>query len=194
MKKLENLINFDDFKSSWKEEKAKKTKRTDTGLDILKENIEEIVPEGLPDEGLLEPVESENYVEDIIKSIDDVDNLEHIINYLRDTLTEMEQQGFITEEETDELDDRHDSIDKEWIIDVINLENIPEEALRGVLEIVNGGQVDNEYQEDDDDLGDWPEDVTCPDCDGDGVDENGEECERCEGEGSVDRPFDIPPD
>ena len=37
MKKLENLLDFEDFKSNWKEKEAKKTKRTETGLDIVEE-------------------------------------------------------------------------------------------------------------------------------------------------------------
>lgn len=34
-KNLNNLINFNDFTSNWKDEKAKKTPRTETGLDVL---------------------------------------------------------------------------------------------------------------------------------------------------------------
>jgi hypothetical protein len=34
MKKLENLLGFEDFKNNWKSEQAKKTKRTETGLDV----------------------------------------------------------------------------------------------------------------------------------------------------------------
>lgn len=33
--KMNNLISYTDFTSSWKVEKAKKTARTETGLDIL---------------------------------------------------------------------------------------------------------------------------------------------------------------
>jgi len=57
MKKLENLVSFDDFKSNWKSDQSKKTSRTETGLDILKEGIdedgvEEIISEGLPHEDI----------------------------------------------------------------------------------------------------------------------------------------------
>lgn len=38
MGKLNNLLNFDDFKPNWKPQSAKTTKRTETGLDIVKEN------------------------------------------------------------------------------------------------------------------------------------------------------------
>lgn len=34
-KNLNNLINFNDFTINWKDEKAKKTDRTETGLDIF---------------------------------------------------------------------------------------------------------------------------------------------------------------
>lgn len=37
MKKLENLLDFEDFKANWKEKEAKKTKRTEVGLDIIEE-------------------------------------------------------------------------------------------------------------------------------------------------------------
>lgn len=39
-KKLNNLIEFDDFEKTFKPEEQKKTKRTEVGLDIVKENIE----------------------------------------------------------------------------------------------------------------------------------------------------------
>lgn len=34
-KNLNNLISFNDFTNNWKEEKAKKTNRTETGLDVF---------------------------------------------------------------------------------------------------------------------------------------------------------------
>jgi hypothetical protein len=33
--KLNNLVSFSDFTNNWKSEGAKKTPRTDTGLDVL---------------------------------------------------------------------------------------------------------------------------------------------------------------
>ena len=39
MKKLNNLLNFKDFDGSLPTNKQNKTKRTDVGLDILKENV-----------------------------------------------------------------------------------------------------------------------------------------------------------
>ena len=42
MKKLENLLDFEDFKSSWKAKDQKKTKRTEIGLDIVEEKVENI--------------------------------------------------------------------------------------------------------------------------------------------------------
>lgn len=33
--KLNNLVSYTEFTSSWKAEKAKKTARTETGLDVL---------------------------------------------------------------------------------------------------------------------------------------------------------------
>ena len=41
MKKLENLLDFEDFKSNWKEKEQKKTKRTEIGLDVIEEKVEE---------------------------------------------------------------------------------------------------------------------------------------------------------
>jgi len=37
-KKLNNLLNFEDFDKTFKPEEQKKTKRTDVGLDIIKES------------------------------------------------------------------------------------------------------------------------------------------------------------
>ena len=37
MKKLENLLDFEDFKANWKSKDQKKTKRTEVGLDIVEE-------------------------------------------------------------------------------------------------------------------------------------------------------------
>ena len=37
MKKLENLLDFEDFKANWKAKEQKKTKRTEIGLDIVEE-------------------------------------------------------------------------------------------------------------------------------------------------------------
>jgi len=34
-KKLNNLLNFDDFEKSWKAKEQKSTKRTDVGLDVF---------------------------------------------------------------------------------------------------------------------------------------------------------------
>jgi len=39
-KKLNNLLSFSDFEKTWKPEEQKKTKRTEIGLDIVKENYE----------------------------------------------------------------------------------------------------------------------------------------------------------
>jgi len=167
MKKLENLLNFKDFNSNWQQPKGSKTKRTEVAKDILKENVEEIIPEGLPEEveergvsGLMgsgkNMWQSENHIDEITKLVKDLDEgfLDEVINYLRDVLTDMEHQGFITEDETDELDDRHDAIDKEWVIDVINLQEIPEDALIGVLDIISGGEVGVEFNDEDDEFDD----------------------------------------
>ena len=39
MKKLENLLDFEDFKANWKEKESKKTKRTEIGLDVIEESV-----------------------------------------------------------------------------------------------------------------------------------------------------------
>jgi hypothetical protein len=36
-KKLNNLLDFSDFVANWKAQQQKKTKRTEVGLDIVKE-------------------------------------------------------------------------------------------------------------------------------------------------------------
>jgi len=41
-KKLNNLLDFSDFIKNWNPEQQKKTKRTEIGLDIVKENVSDI--------------------------------------------------------------------------------------------------------------------------------------------------------
>lgn len=41
MEKLKNVLKFKDFEKNWKAEKATKTKRTDVGHDIIKEEFDE---------------------------------------------------------------------------------------------------------------------------------------------------------
>ena len=41
MEKLNNLLSFVEFEKSWKPEEQKKTKRTELGLDIIKESNSE---------------------------------------------------------------------------------------------------------------------------------------------------------
>lgn len=157
MKKLENLISFDDFKSNWKEEKSKETKRTKTGLDVLKENVEEIIPEGPPEEwdgsiGSENPEDTTRFypdynyksyndkVKEIIYFLDDnkLDGgtEDEIINQLREALLEMEQMGFVDEELTDDLDDEYDGDWNGWIKAVVQLPDFPEEVLDNVLEVI----------------------------------------------------------
>ena len=150
--KLENLIAFDDFKAGWRAEQAKKTKRTDTGLDILKEGIEEIIPEGSEDDNF--QVSSKyGSTDDMIDEIkatligtleykwqsDDLDEgqIDAIVNSLREALLEMEQQGFVEDDFTDTLDEETDGDWIEWITQVVELENLPEEALNNIMDIID---------------------------------------------------------
>ena len=188
-KKLNNLLNIEDFKANWRAEQAKKTKRTDTGLDILKENIEEIVPEGSLDlDNLEKGMTTDEKLEEIENLLDELDDepIEEVINYLREVLLEMEQQGFIDQDTTDRIDDENDGDWVQWVKDVISLPDFPEDSLNGILDIINN--------EDFEGFSNDEEDVECPDCDGSGQDDEGDDCERCEGLGRVDRPYDIPPD
>ena len=36
-KKLNNMLSFEDFEKTWKPDEQKKTKRTEVGLDVIKE-------------------------------------------------------------------------------------------------------------------------------------------------------------
>lgn len=193
-KKLNNLIDFADFKSSWKAEQAKKTKRTETGLDILKEGlepeedrIEEIIPEGLPDDNI-EEIDIQEDIEHIIDELGDLDDhiIDEVVNYLREILLELEQKGEIDEDFTDGLDNQYTDDWAGWIEEVIQMPEISEEGIKGVSDIIFGGSIEDRVEDDDD--------VECPDCEGTGQDDEGEECGRCDGEGRVYRPADIPPD
>jgi len=154
--KLENLVNFDDFKSSWKAEQAKKTKRTETGLDILKENVEEIIPEGIPDDEEIEqtPKIQPKYgldddklekIEEFLNDDPDDDVVDEMVNQLRQMLLEMEQMGLVDETTTDELDDKYSDSDDwiGWIMDVIHLEDFPEEGLNNLMKVIEHVTKDN---------------------------------------------------
>lgn len=184
-KKLNNLLSLTDFRTGWRANQASKTKRTETGLDILKEGVEEIIPEG--PEGAQDETSYED-TDDIISKLEDLneDVIDEIVNYLRDILLEMEQQGFVDEDTTDRIDEETDGDWIAWVEEVISLPDFPEDGLNGVLNIIRT-QDENDFSSDD-------EDVECPDCDGTGQDDEGEDCERCDGTGRVDRPSDIPPD
>jgi len=41
-KKLNNMLAFSDFEKNWKPEESKKTKRTEVGLDIVKEGVDSV--------------------------------------------------------------------------------------------------------------------------------------------------------
>ena len=202
--KLNNLVGFNDFTDSWKAEQAKKTKRTETGLDVLNEGIEdeiieddgieEIIPEGLPEENFKNHAKYGMGTDEKIETIKNIiDNeleesiVDEIVNYLREVLLEMEQGGFIDDDFTDKLDDEYDDWN-EWIKAVLDIEDLPEEALNGILEIVA-------FEDEDNVFGGYDDDIECPDCEGEGIDpDTGEECEKCDGTGRVDRPYDISPD
>lgn len=159
--KLENLVSFDDFKSNWKSEDSKITKRTQTALDILKENsedyeetidakndndditdadvdrIEEIIPDGLPEDLDMSTDEKVEEINDFLDDEPDDDVIEALVNDLRDTLLEMEQQGFVDSDTTDNLDDEHEGDWIAWIKDVIELPDFPEEGLNNILEVIH---------------------------------------------------------
>lgn len=158
----------------------------------IKENKEEefIHPEHKMSKFGISNNEKIERIEDFLEDADD-EVIDQIINMLRSALLEMEQQGFIDAETTDTLDETYGDNWIGWISAVIELDEFPEEGLNKVYEIV---QEQEESYSDWRDSDDNDDEVTCPDCDGTGQDEMGENCERCDGGGRVYRPDDIPPD
>jgi len=141
---MKKLMSFDNFNSNWKNIKE--------GVD---DGIEEIVPEGLP--GL--PENENNVIEEIKDFLDsepDDDVIEALVNELRDVLLEMEQQGFVEDNFTDELDDKYEDDWKSWILEVIELPEFPEEGLNRIMEVINNidtlefGQIGSDEDEFDD--------------------------------------------
>jgi hypothetical protein len=169
---MRKLVSFEEFDSNWRNIKE--------GVD----DIEEIIPEGLPGLPENEGDTIEN-IKDFLSDDPSDDVVEDIVNELR---------NFLDDEILDELDDKHDGDWAAWILEVIEMPEIPEEALNDVMEIINNPKPLVFDEEDEDEFGDLPEDVECPDCDGTGQDDEGEECERCGGSGREYRPDDIPPD
>lgn len=136
--KLENLINFDDFR------KAK-----------INEDIEEIIPEGLPEDPRMSPKfdiddeEKLTQINDFLDSDPGEDVIDVMLDQVRDVLLEMEQMGFVDENFTDEIDDKHDGDWISWIKEVIELEDFPEEGLNNLVEIINNS-TEEEFPEDED--------------------------------------------
>ena len=156
MKKLENLLSFNDFNSNWKGEQPKHTKRTETGLDIIKENIEdvieEIIPEGLPDDDVEMSFDKKiEKIENFVDSTHMNDVIEDIVSELRGALLKMEQEGSIDTRFSDDLDDEHQGDWHSWIKDVIILPDLPEESLNNIIKDINNfeSEEDEEFNSDD---------------------------------------------
>lgn len=169
---MKKLVSFEEFDSNWKNIKEE--------LD----GIEEIVPEGLPGLPENEGDTIEN-IKDFLEDDPSDDVVEDIVNELR---------NFLDDDFLDELDDKHDGDWTAWILEVIEMPEITEEALNDVMGIINNPKPLIFDEEDEDEFEGLPDDVECPDCDGTGQDDEGEECERCGGSGREYRPDDIPPD
>ena len=124
---MKKLISFDDFK---------------TRNNPIKENldgVEEIIPEGMPENTYESEDEKIEKIIDFASEADD-DSIEELVNYLREVLLEMEQEGLVDEETTDELDDKHDGDWAGWIEDVINLPDFPEDSLNEIMKIIGGSE------------------------------------------------------
>jgi hypothetical protein len=130
MKKLENLISLEDFK-----------------LKKIQEKVEEIIPEGVPEAKFgMSPEQKISEINRILDQDLDEGIIEEIVNSLRSALLEMEQQGFVDEDTTDKLDDEFGDDWVEWIKNVIELPDFPEEGLNNILEIVAyEGEDEGEY-------------------------------------------------
>jgi hypothetical protein len=57
--KLENLLSFTDFTGNYNSQQATKTKRTDTGVDVIKENNEENIEDNIEDKDYSTEFDSE---------------------------------------------------------------------------------------------------------------------------------------
>jgi hypothetical protein len=135
---MKKIMSFDNFK----------LKNIKEGLD---DGIEEIVPEGLP--GL--PENENDAIEEIKEFLNnepDDDQFDAILELTRDTLTEMEQMGFVEDNFTDELDDKYGDDWSSWIIEVIELPDFPEEGLNNIMEIINNISAEDLDLDLDDDL------------------------------------------
>jgi hypothetical protein len=121
--RLENLIKFDDFSDDWKSIKSNKTKRTETGADILNENLYSY---NINVKKLIDIVES--------GELTGTDIIDRVVNDLRDSLLKMEQSNQISEDDVDELDEIHDGDWNSWILDVAKL--VPEKTIINILEFL----------------------------------------------------------
>ena len=75
--KLNNLLDFSDFWKNWNPEKQKKTKRTDTGKDIIKESVDLLGIQYMRESGLLSIEWGGQFVE---FSQENIDGLKSVLN------------------------------------------------------------------------------------------------------------------
>jgi len=122
--KLENLIKFDDFDNKLEVRTSSKTKRTETGLDILNEkNIQKY---DTKIDRLIDIIES--------GELSGTSLLDRVINDIRDALVKMEQNDQIEPEVVDDLDELHDGEWEAWIIDAVKL--VPEKTISNILDFL----------------------------------------------------------
>ena len=131
MKKLENLLKFEDFEKSWKSKEQKKTKRTEIGLDVIDEkrkfrsihesNLQEddeiIDNEDIMDDEIENqdnPIEDSDWQEQLKSLIDEIveggedanEVFEFIEDYMEDEYgTEDDDEGSEDEDLDDEIED-----------------------------------------------------------------------------------------
>ena len=143
MEKVQNLLNFSDVEKSWKSKDAKKTKRTEVGLDVIEERF-------MDDDELID-------VDDDINDDIDIDDEEDIEDIDIDE----------DEDEIDDIEDEDEDDDEggDWKEELTSLINqIIEDGVdpNDVYEFVNddilSGYLKDEEDEDDDEYEDEDED------------------------------------
>jgi len=168
MEKVNNLLNFSDFEKGWNPKEAKKTKRTETGLDVLEKRK------------LAEDLEIDD--DELIEDDDDME----IGGEIRPDL----EDG-----DVDELEDADDSVeDSDWqeeltaLIDsIIEGGEEPEEIIAFIEDYLSeeGGEYEGEDL-DEDDLDEDDDEDDLEDADDD-LEETDEVADDEEGEGVQER-------
>jgi hypothetical protein len=114
--------------------------------DYINENVD-IIPSGPT--GSVGPLGYDPSDDDIKKMVDDADDnvIDNIVDYIRDILLKQEQDGKISNDTTDKLDDKFEDW-KEWIKEAIDTIDFDNDELKEIIDILGGEKYESDFVSD----------------------------------------------